>query len=130
MDLITIGADVGQMLAGGVVVTVVPVWIRKQLGERRRKNAARQLRNWHGYIPLGAMSSWYVRLAEDPESPTSRVVLEVLKPNGEPDPNMAYNLRQRIVKDGMLARVPTEGEYEFLKALHKERGYGEGSIVE
>jgi hypothetical protein len=130
MDLMTIGADVAQMVAAGAVVTAGPVWIRKQLRERRRTKAARQLRDWNGYIPLNAISSWYVRVTEEPDTPTSRVVLEVLRSNGEPDPNMAYSLRQWVDRDGMLARVPTEEEYDFLKALHKERGYGGGFIVE
>jgi hypothetical protein len=59
-------------------------------------------------------------------SPAARVVLEVLNEKGKPDPNRAQNLRQRVANDGMLARVPSKREYEFLRALHKERRHNNG----
>jgi hypothetical protein len=54
-------------------------------------------------------------------------VLDVVDRNGEPDPGMAHSLREIVKGDGMLARVPTPEEYDFLKAQRKERGYGKGS---
>jgi hypothetical protein len=42
---------------------------------------------------------------------------------------MAHGLRETIKLDGMLARVPTEQEFAFLKFLHKELGYGKGQMV-
>jgi hypothetical protein len=66
-----------------------------------------------------------VRLVEVPDTPSARVVLEVLDgPDGNPSVNQAHTMRQRIREDNMLARVPTPGESAFLKTLRKERGYG------
>jgi hypothetical protein len=70
-----------------------------------------------------------VRLAEDPQAVTSRVVLEVADRNGKPNGARADDLLETIKRDGMLARVPTPEEYDFLRCLHKERGYGVGFPV-
>jgi hypothetical protein len=35
-------------------------------------------------------------------------------------------MRINIERDGMLSRSPTPAEFDFLKALRKERGYGKG----
>lgn len=129
MNWMTAGADLGQMLTGVAAVGAFGLWLWKQAGDWCEQRNAKKLRDWHGYIETTGINSWHVRLAEDPESPTSRVVLDVVKDNGEPDGNWAQNLRQRIQGDGMLARVPTEEEYDFLKALHKDRGYGKGFVV-
>ena len=34
-----------------------------------------------------------------------------------------------IIGDGMLSRSPTPEEFDFLKALRKEKGYGKGVAV-
>jgi hypothetical protein len=85
------------------------------------------LRTWKGYIPQGMIGSWYVALVEEPKTPSARVVLEVRQggPEGKPDVNGAHALRQQIEADGMVARVPTPAEYEFLGDLHKKLGYGQ-----
>ncbi len=70
-----------------------------------------------------------MRLAEDPKEPAARVVLDVVDRDGDPDVNWAQNMRQRIVGDGILARVPTPEEYDFLIALRKDRGYGKGGYI-
>jgi hypothetical protein len=82
--------------------------------------------DWHGYIPVNGIDGWDVRLAEDPDSPTPRVVIEVLASNAE---NQAHNLRQVILRDGKISRAPTAEEWDFLKHLHKKYGYGEGTPV-
>lgn len=102
------------------------VWIRSQLRDRQARRAALAARNWHGYIELRNINSWYVRLAEEPRTPTARVVLDVTDRNGNPDEHGAHNMRQTIIGDKMLARVPTPEEHDFLAALRKERTYGKG----
>lgn len=125
MDVLKAGAEIATMVGGLSVLTAVSLWIRERWHERREQRAARNLRNWHGYIDLGMLSSWYVRLAEVPDTPSARVVLEVLDgPHGDPSVNQAHAMRQRVREDNMLARVPTTGEFAFLKTLRKERGYG------
>lgn len=124
---IEIGAGIATMLGGISVLVGVVTWLFTQYRGWQVRRAASRLRTWHGYIPSGMISSWWVRLVEDPDAPTARVVLEVLdgRPGtGGPDVNRAQELRQCIVGDGLLARAPTPGEYEFLQALHRERAYG------
>lgn len=99
------GASLATMLTGVSAVTAAWVWIRKQWSEMKAQRAATQRRNWHGYIEITSINSWYVRLAEEPDEPTARVVIEVLDKNGQPHPNAAQNLRQRVTGDGMLART-------------------------
>jgi hypothetical protein len=129
MDLWTTGADVGTMLTGLSAATAAFVWTRSQVREWRQQRAAIQRRSWHGYIDVGGISTWYVRLADDPKTPTARVVLDVVKQDGAPDDLMAYNLRLSIERDGMLSRPPTTQELELLKSLGRERGYGKGGFV-
>ncbi|MCG3755815.1 hypothetical protein [Amycolatopsis sp. Poz14] len=104
-------------------------WIGRgmaKVGSYRELRRARKLRCWSGYINRGMIASWYVRLVEEPTTPTARVVLEVCQggPDGKPDLVNAHTMRERIKTDKMLARVPTTSEYEFLADLHKQRGYG------
>jgi hypothetical protein len=121
MDGWTIGADVGVMLTGLSVLTATSVWTRNQWREFRERRAAARLRNWHAYVMPERINEWYVRLAEDPETPVGTVVLEVLASlDGEPDAALAQSMRQVVLADGMLARAPPE-EYDFLKAQRKAR---------
>ncbi|MFJ9786162.1 hypothetical protein ACIRSS_41785 [Amycolatopsis sp. NPDC101161] len=111
------------------VVTGVAGWIggaRSKFGAIGQRRRELRLRTWHGYIPRGMISSWYVALAEEPKTPTARVVLEVRQgaPDGKPDVSGAHALRQQIKADGIMARVPTPAEYEFLGDLEKKLGYG------
>ena len=131
MDALTVGADVAtRMLTGLSVVTATIVWGEKQWREYRARKALTAERNWGGYILPGGINSWDVVLAEDPDLPTGRVVLDVVNSKGEPDVNMANNLRQLILRDGRITRAPTPAEAGFLRYLHKERGYGKGFPVE
>jgi hypothetical protein len=117
------------MATGLAAMTAAFTWSQNQWRRWRAERAARAYRNWHGFITTAGVDSWYVRLAEDPDSPTARVVLEVVDRGGEPDAPRAYSMRQRAATDGMLARVPTPDEYDFLDFLHRERGYGKGTPV-
>jgi hypothetical protein len=129
MDPFTIGADIGAMIVGVPVVAAGMVWLTRQRDARKQRKALTELRNWHGYIHPNGISDWYVRLEEDPQTVTSRVVLEVVDRNGEPNGARAHDLRETIKRDGMVARVPTPEEYDFLRYLYKERGYGAGFPV-
>jgi hypothetical protein len=129
MNLFTIGADIGAMIVGVPVVAAGLVWLMRRRDARKQRKAAYELRNWHGYIHPSGISDWYVRLAEDPQYVTPKVVLEVIDRNGEPDGARAHDLRETIKGDGMVARVPTPEEYDFLRYLYKERGYGSGFPV-
>jgi hypothetical protein len=126
MDWMTGGADVATMATGLAAVTAAATWTAGRWRAWRREKAATAERNWHGYIPVNGIDGWDVRLAEDPESPTPRVVIEVLASNAE---NQAHNLRQVILRDGKLSRAPTAEEWDFLKHLHRKYGYGEGTPV-
>jgi hypothetical protein len=121
MDGWTIGADIGAMLTGLSVLTATIVWTRNQWRDLRAERAETRLRNWHGYIMTGLIREWYVRLAEDPQTVTGRVVLDVVGRDGNPDGNGAASMRDRIAADGQLARAPTPDEYAFLRHLQKER---------
>jgi hypothetical protein len=130
MDLLTDGADIATMLTGISAVTAAFVWTRGQLRDWRQRRAAIQRRNWGGYIDVGGINTWYVRLAEDPGEPTGRVALDVLRTiNGEPDAQLAHGMRLIIEQQGMLSRSPTPEELELLKHLGRERGYGRGGYV-
>lgn len=118
-------AWIATTLGGLSVVAGVIVWISNQFRARRERRDARRHRDWHGYVDVGRLSSWYVRLADAPGEPSGRIVLDVLaSPDGAPDVNRAHSLRLQIAADGMLARVPTPGEDDFLKALGGQRGHG------
>jgi len=129
MDALTAGADIGAMLTGLSVLTATIVWTRNQWEQIQQRRAETRLRNWHGYIMTNGIDTWYARLAEEPESPTARVVLEITGRDGTPDDMLAYNVRQVVLRDGMLSRSPTPAELDFLMALQKERGYGTGFPV-
>lgn len=127
MSVITdISAVVGATATSGGIAVAVGAWVRRLRLGRRESKAAIEHRNWHGYIELGGINTWPVRLMEHPKSPTAIVVLEVIDDEGAPDVHWAHNLRQWVQQDGMLARPPTAEEFELLKALARERGYGKG----
>jgi hypothetical protein len=129
MSWTQVGANYATMLGSLSVITAVAVWVRKQwLGFQRERNEKR-LRNWHGSIDVGAINTWFVRLAEEPTEPTAMVILEVVDSDGEPFVSGAYNLRQVISSDGRLSRSPTTEELEFLKHLRAEHGYAKSPIV-
>ena len=125
----TIGADVGTMLTGLSAATAALVWTRSQVHNWVAWRKSRAYRNWNGYITMGGIDSWYVRVAEEPETPSGRVVLDVVDSRGEPATERARTLRLRASEDGQLARVPTPDQYEFLKYLQKKQGYGKGGVI-
>jgi hypothetical protein len=123
------GADIATMATGASALTAAFVWVRGQWQQQTARRAAIRNRNWHAYVMPEGINDWFVRLAEEPDSPTARVVLEVVNGSGDPDDMMAHNMRQIITGDGRLARAPTEEEWSFLIAQRKERGYGKGYPV-
>ena len=129
MDSWTIGADIGTMLTGLSVLAAAFLWGRNQWDQRQQRRRETRLRNWHGYIDVGGINTWYVRLADDPKTPTAMVTLEVIDRAGKPDDTTAYNLRTCVERDGMLSRAPTPSELEFLTYLRKDEGYGQRNRI-
>jgi hypothetical protein len=121
------GADVGTMVTGLSALTAAVLWTRNQVGGWKAARDARRQRNWHGYIILEGLDTWYVRLINQSEAPAERVVLDVVNPDGTPNPQMAHGMRIRVQGDGMLSRSPTPAEFDFLRDMRKERGYGLGN---
>jgi hypothetical protein len=129
MDGWTIGTDIATMLTGLSAVTAAATWLTSRYrGWRVEKNRTRA-RNWNGFIMTNGINDWYVRLVDDPKTPTAVVPLEIVDRYGNPDPAMAHGLRQIVKQDGMLARAPTEREFALLKFLHKKLGYGKGILI-
>lgn len=129
MDWLTTGADVATMATGLSVVTATIVWVQNQARRWKQERAATRLKNWHGFIAMGQIDTWYVRVAEAPDGPTSRVVLDVINKDGSPNEQLAHTMRQKINADGVLSRSPTPEEFEFLMHLHSEKGYGKGIAI-
>jgi hypothetical protein len=129
MDWMTTGADIATMATGLSAVTAAATWLAGRWRAWQREKAAEGDRNWHGYILTNGISDWRVRLVEDPQEVTARVVLEVIDANGDPDGGWAHDLRETVRRDGMIARAPNPEEYDFLRFLHKKFGYGKGRPV-
>jgi hypothetical protein len=129
MDGWTIGSDVATMLTGLSAVTAAATWLISRYRSWRQERDRTRARNWHGFIMANGINDWYVRLIDDPKILSAVVPLEIVDRYGNPDPAMAHGLREMVKRDGMLARVPTEEEYAFLKFLHKELGYGKGILI-
>jgi hypothetical protein len=130
MDSFAIGADIATMATGLSVLTAAIVWTRRQYREWRERKVERERRGWQDYINPHSVNSWDVRLVVDPKEPTALVVLEVLnKAGGDPHPQQAQNLRQRVVVDGQLSRSPSPAERDFLIKLYSERKAGGGFEV-
>jgi hypothetical protein len=98
------------------------VWLQNQLDERRGRQTARETRNWTGYLSTPGIDTWYVTVIEDSDNKwTERVILEVVDPDGTPNPSMAHGLRLRARGDGTLSRSPTRAQWDFLKDLQNDR---------
>lgn len=123
MDALTTGADVATMATGLAAVTAAVAWVRRQWDGWQADRRERQRRNWHGYIDVGGIDTWYVRLAEPPKPDGPLVTLEFTSRDGTPDLNVAQSARTVIQRDGILSRAPTTGELEFLKYLRIRDGY-------
>lgn len=129
MDGWTIGSDVATMLTGLSAVTAAATWLVSRYRAWRQERDETRARNWHGFILTNGIDDWYVRLIDDPQTLTSIVPIEVVDRDGTPDPQRAYDMRETVKRDGRLARVPTQREFAFLKFLHKNLGYGKGTLV-
>jgi len=124
------GSDIGTIATGLSAVTAAFVWTKGQVRGWKQERAAKARRNWHGYIELGMIDTWKVRLVEEPKEPTAIVMLEVVTSDGSPDDQNATAMRRRVQADGYVSRSPTPGEFEFLKFQHNEHGYGKGERIE
>lgn len=118
------------MVTGVSALTAAVTWTAGRVRAWRAEKAETARRNWHGYLMPDMINEWYVRLADDDQAATGRVVLEVLdRPGGTPDAGMAYTLRLHASQDGQLARVPTPAEYAFLIYLRKKHHYGPDGVM-
>jgi hypothetical protein len=91
-------------------------------GDPQQRKAARQIRNWNGYIDQANVNSWIVKVVEDPESKwTHRVTLDVVNEDGTPNPGMAWAMRVRVKGDKTLSQTPTPAQWDYLKDLRDER---------
>ena len=79
------GADYATMATGLSALTAAAVWIRGQWREQQARRAAVRNRNWHAYVMPEGINDWFVRVAEQPETLSARVVLEVVDRDGKPD---------------------------------------------
>ena len=129
MDGLSAGADIATMLTGLSAMTAAYVFVRGQLDGLRAQRAYRQRRCWHGYIDVGGIDTWHVRLAEPPGTGGAVVQLEFTQPDGSPTPEFARSARLVVERCGMLSRPPTTGELEFLKYLRKHEGYGQRNLL-
>jgi len=66
MDALTAGADVAAMATGLAAVIAAAAWVRRQWDGWQADRIERKRRNWHGYIEVGGLNTWNVRLAEPP----------------------------------------------------------------
>ena len=105
------------------------VWVQRQLEQRGERRSAREVRNWHGYVMTTGISTWYVKVIEDPSNRwTERVVLDVVDPDGTPNPPMAHALRLSANSDGMLSRSPTSAEWNLSRILRRTGSAAEMAI--
>ena len=122
MTVLGSGAEIGVIVAALPAATGAVVWTQRQLERRRDRQAARETRNWSGYIMVPGISTWYVSVVEEPGTAwTERVVLDVVNRDGTPNPEMAHLMRLHARGDGTLSRSPTPAQWDFLKDLQKDR---------
>jgi hypothetical protein len=119
------------MATGLSVLTATIVWTRRQYREWRERQRERPLRGWRDYINPHGINEWDVRLVVDPAETTALVVLEVLSgPDGASHEQLAQNMRQIILRDGMLSRSPTPDQRDFLIQLWPERRASAGAEIQ
>jgi hypothetical protein len=128
MDGWTIGTDVATMLTSLSVLTATIVWTRNQWDQRQQRRAETRLRNWHGYIEVGGIDTWFVRLADCPKTPTAQVVLEVIDRQGNSDEAVAHSVRVCVKRDGKrVAGRPGGGRHSGPgQRHHGDRHVGAG----
>jgi hypothetical protein len=129
MDALGDAADIATIATGLAAVTAAVAWVRNQWDGWQAQRRARHLRNWAGYIDVGGVDAWYVRLAEAEDETSATVTLEVTDREGRPDTGMARNLRIHARADGQLGRVPTPAELEFLRHLRVNEGYDKRNML-
>ena len=132
MTILGTATEIAVIIAALPAATGTFLWTQQQLVQRRERRAARETRNWNGYVSVPGISTWYVRVIEDPETKwTERVVLDVVDPDGTPNPSMAHALRLHANGDGMLSRSPSPDQWDFLKELQKDRfNLGDGYPIQ
>jgi hypothetical protein len=126
MSWMTSGADVGTMVTGAAALTAVIVWVKGQVEGWQAKRLARAHRNWNGYIDVGGVVTWGVRLVpRQPGDPEGRVVLDVVNGDGTPNIQMAQQMGTVVQTDGFISRAPTPEQWRFLIDLRHQqpRGY-------
>ena len=128
MDFWAYGVDIATMATGLSALTAASVWTAGRWREWRNHVAEEKQHVWNtGYIMMGLVQNWYVRLASDdtPDGITGRVILEVLREaGGESDPQMVATFRQQVKTNGRLAVPPTVEQEAFLKDLERTRRSG------
>jgi hypothetical protein len=129
MDTLTAGADIATMATGLAAGTAATAWVRSQWDGWQADRRERKRRNWHGYIDVGGLNTWYVRLAEPPKTSGAVVTVEITQPDGTPDEQNAAGFRIVVQRDGFLSRSPTVAELDFLKYLRQRDGYGQRNEV-
>ena len=122
MSALGLGAEIAVIIAAVPAITGSFVWLRSQRDRIRERRADRETRNWNGYVSLPGVATCYVKVIEDPDAKwNERVILDVVDPDGTPNPSMAPALRLCTNGDGTLSRSPSPAQWEFLKDLQKDR---------
>jgi hypothetical protein len=122
MSVLATVADIAIVIAAIPAFTGGIVWTQRQLEARKQRRTDREVRNWNGYIQRAGVSSWFVKIIEDPDNKwTERVVLDVVDQDGTPNPSMAHALRLHANADRLICRYPSASQWDFLKDLEKDR---------
>jgi hypothetical protein len=122
MGWVTTGAAYGTMLTGLSVATATAFWVRARFREWRDARDARRDRNWNGFIIRESVPTWIARVVdEDGAQWSERVILDVVNPDGTPNPAMAQLLRQVVRNENTLTRSPSVAQAHFLDDLRRAR---------
>jgi hypothetical protein len=125
MNFWTYGVDIATMATGLSAFTAASIWTWGRWSAWRDHVAEKKLHVWNtGYLMMGLVQSWDVRLAADdtPDGRTGRVILDVLREaGGDSDPQMVATFRQHIEKGGRLTVPPTVKQEAFLNELERAR---------
>ena len=61
-------ADIAIIPTVAPIFTAAFVWTRTQLERRTERRTAREARNWSGYVDAPGVTTWYVKVIEDPNT--------------------------------------------------------------